>query len=201
MLATLAGLFAGLMLSLNPQQPTPVNYDKVSAAGLDYALLEEAIAARDAYRGKISNERYVTIIDYRKNSSEDRLYLVDTKTGDIETMLVAHGRGSDTNHDGFAETFSDTPESKMTSIGSFVTAETYYGKHGLSLRLDGLEETNSNARARAIVIHGADYINPARTRQGRSWGCPSVERARSKPLIEAIKGGSFVYTTGGTISA
>ena len=66
--------------------------------------------------------------------------------------------------------------SKMTSLGTYVTAETYYGKHGLSLRLDGLDKENSRARERAIVIHGADYVTPDRTKMGRSWGCPALER-------------------------
>ena len=201
MLTTLAGLFAGLMLSLNPANPTPVDYTKVSAAGLDRALLEEAIAARNANRSEIANDRYITIIDYRKRSSEDRLYVIDTHSGEIDTMLVAHGQGSDPNHDGYAEKFSDVPESKMTSLGAFVTAETYYGNHGLSLRLDGLSDTNSNARDRLIVIHGADYVNRKRGIQGRSWGCPSVEKALAEPLIEAIKGGTFVYAVGGGIEA
>lgn len=201
MLNTIAGLFAGLMLSLNAAQPTPINVEKVSAAGLDMALLEEALQARDAHKGQIKNDRYITIIDYRKSSSENRLYLIDTRSGNIQTMLVAHGQGSDANHDGFAESFSDTPQSKMTSLGSYVTAETYFGKHGLSLRLDGLDKSNASARDRAIVIHGASYIDPTRARQGRSWGCPSVENKLAKPLIEAIKGGSFIYTTGGVIQA
>ena len=199
MFAHIAGLFAGLLVNANVA--TMVDTHEMEAAGLDQTLFQEAIAARNEHAGDIKNDRFITIIDYRKPSSEKRLYLIDTEKGTVEAMLVAHGQGSDANHDGMADTFSNVPQSKMTSLGAFLTAETYTGKHGLSLRLDGLSESNTNARARAIVIHGADYVNPTRKTQGRSWGCPAVERGLAKNLIEAIKGGSFIYAAGNTSHA
>lgn len=79
----------------------------------------------------------------------------------------------------------------MTSLGFFITAETYYGSNGFSLRMDGKSTTNSNARSRAIVIHGADYVNQSSV--GRSWGCPALEMRFYQEVIEKVKGGALVY--------
>jgi hypothetical protein len=107
---------------------------------------------------------------------------------------VAHGKGSGENA---TERFSNTLGSRMTSLGVFLAADTYNGQHGLSLRLDGLEPGfNDRARERAIVIHGASYVNEAiigaMGRLGRSWGCPAVRPEVAKKLIDAIKDGSLV---------
>jgi len=166
------------------------------AGHIDPALFAEAISARDAAAGLVTNARYLTIIDYRQPSSEPRFHLIDLSDTSHETHLVAHGRGSDMDHDGMAEAFSNIPESKMTSLGAFVTGETYYGQHGLSLRLTGLEPgVNDNAMDRLIVIHGADYVAPGR-KLGRSWGCPALENQVAERVIPLIKGGSFVYVVG-----
>ena len=106
-----------------------------------------------------------------------------------------NGQGSGDN---LANAFSNTPESHQSSIGLFVTAETYIGKHGYSLRLDGLDRGfNDRARERAIVVHGASYVSPAfvkaQGRLGRSWGCPAVSAAVARPLIDAIKGGNLLF--------
>ena len=163
---------------------------------LDQALLSEALAARDTSKGKVSNARYLSIIDYRRPSHEPRYFLVDTKTDTIDAFLVAHGRGSDPDHDGMATKFSNTPQSKMSSLGRFVTGAPYYGRHGLSLRLHGLDPQNDKAYDRAIVIHGADYVNKTRGTLGRTWGCPALEQEVNQRLIPLIKGGSFLYVVG-----
>jgi hypothetical protein len=113
--------------------------------------------------------------------------------------LVAHGKNSGEN---FAESFSNVPESLMSSPGFFITAETYTGKHGYSLRVDGLEKgINDNARVREIVIHGADYVSDDYIKKygrlGRSWGCPALPAALSNKIIDKIKEGTclFVYST------
>ena len=108
--------------------------------------------------------------------------------GKVERFLVAHGQGSDPSRTGYATRFSNENETHATSLGFFRTAETYDGKHGYSLRLDGLSATNSNARERAIVIHGADYVASL----GRSWGCPAVEMSVRTRLIDMLKGGSVI---------
>lgn len=156
-------------------------------------LILEALLARERHDAHVANTRYLTIIDYRRPSNEPRLYLIDFETGSAEALLVAHGQGSDPDHDGVADAFSNLPGSRMSSLGAFVTGDTYYGRHGLSLRLHGLEPDNDNAFARAIVIHGADYVSPSRTVLGRSWGCPALETAVADRVINTIAEGTFVY--------
>ncbi len=162
------------------------------------ALLSNAMAAYQMHEGDVSNPDFVTIIDYRQHSSDPRFYLIDQRDNTADVFLVAHGKGSDLDHDGYATQFSNTPNSKMTSLGAFVTGEQYYGRHGISLKLHGLETRNDQAEARYIVIHGAAYVNPARSKMGRSWGCPALEQEVAKELIPQIKGGSFVYIVGPT---
>lgn len=165
-------------------------------AGLNPAVLDEAMKNYAAHQDVVGNDRYIGIIDYTLHSSKPRFWVLDTESGQAEVLLVSHGVGSDPNHEGYPTVFSNTPGSRMTSLGAYVTAETYYGKHGLSLKLDGLSPSNSKARERAIVIHGADYVEPARGTQGRSWGCPAVEREVARTLIEKFKGGAFLYIHG-----
>ncbi len=167
-----------------------------SISSLDHELLTEAMTARASVSDQVSNTNFMTIIDYRPHSNEPRFYLVDLSDNSTEAFLVAHGKGSDPDHDGFADRFSNTPDSKMSSLGAFVTGETYYGRHGLSLRLHGLDPINDKAEARAIVIHGADYVGPGRRALGRSWGCPALEQDISARVIPLIKDGSFVYIAG-----
>ncbi len=125
-----------------------------------------------------------------------RVVLINMKTGKTKSMHVSHGVGSGDGN-GNAIRFSNTPNSKASSPGLYLTAETYHGKHGYSLRMDGLESTNSKARKRAIVIHGADYVPNSSKKQagriGRSWGCPAVARSISRSLIDKLKGGSLYY--------
>ncbi len=163
---------------------------------MNATLLNRALEARDAHASDIHNDRYMVVIDYRKPSSVPRFFLVDLQEETVENMLVAHGKGSDPDHDGMADKFSNTPDSKMTSLGSFVTGPTYYGRHGLSLRLIGLEKRNDKAEARAIVIHGAEYVDRGRKKLGRSWGCPALSNADAQRVIPLIKDGVFVYAVG-----
>jgi hypothetical protein len=133
------------------------------------------------------------IIDFSQHNSAERLYLIDMVTGAVDKYLVAHGKNSDKDQDGYATVFSNVPDSLMSSQGFYLTAETYNGKHGLSLRLDGLSHTNSKAREREIVIHGAVYVNPSARVIGRSWGCPAVEQRFVKEIIERMKGGALLF--------
>lgn len=155
-------------------------------------LLREAVAYYDANYEKITNQRVLGVIDYKQHNSKERFYIIDMESGRVETYLTAHGKNSDPDFDGYATKFSNTPDSNTTSLGLFVTAETYYGSNGYSLRLDGLSTTNSNARKRAIVIHGAEYVSPG-PKIGRSYGCPAVEMRYHQELIDQIKGGSLLY--------
>lgn len=148
--------------------------------------------------GKIQKGKPLTIIDFSLPSTEKRLWTLDPESGAVlHHSLVAHGRNSGNV---VARKFSNVNASYMSSLGFYVTAETYSGKHGYSLRLDGLEKGfNDQARNRAIVIHGADYANPdfIRTtgRLGRSLGCPALPTKLSKTIIDSIKENSclFIY--------
>lgn len=155
-------------------------------------LLKEAIAYFDTNNAKIKNQRLMGVIDFKQHNSKERFYIIDMESGRVETYLTAHGKNSDPDYDGYATKFSNTPDSLMTSLGMYLTAETYNGQNGYSLRLDGLSSTNSNARARAIVIHGADYVKPGK-KIGRSYGCPALEMRYHQDLIDQLKGGALIF--------
>jgi hypothetical protein len=166
---------------------------------VDADLVERARTARDCAvaQGLLpSGTDKLAVIDFSRPSADPRLWVLDEATG---TVLfherVAHGKNTGL---AAAEAFSDTPGSLQSSLGLFVTAETYRGKHGYSLRLDGLEPgINGRARERAIVVHGADYATPEfvdkHGRLGRSWGCPAVDVAVAKPLIDTIAEGTPLF--------
>ena len=176
---------------------TPAHAETVPAEDLiGKSLLEEAMRAKADAASEIRNDRYVSIIDYRAPSNVPRYFLIDTADMSAEAYLVAHGRGSDPDYDGMADTFSNIEGSKMTSLGAFVTGKTYYGAHGLSLKLKGLSPQNNLAEKRLIVIHGADYVHPGRAVLGRSWGCPALEREVAERIIPLIQGGTFIYAVG-----
>lgn len=151
--------------------------------------LQTALSYYKANRNRIGNPNYLSVIDFTQHASAKRLYLINMRTGAVERFLVAHGSGSDPSHTGYATYFSNEDRTHASSLGFYKTAETYDGEHGYSLRLDGLSSTNSNARERAIVVHGADYVAAL----GRSWGCPAVEPSQRGRLIGMVKGGSIIY--------
>ena len=160
---------------------------------LDLALNAASCAVRT---GAVKSPRTLTVIDYSRPSSRERLWVFDVKTGELlYEELVAHGQGTGAD---LATRFSNKDESHQTSLGLFVTDTTYVGKNGYSLRLDGLDKGyNDRARERAIVMHGAPYVNEAfvkaNGRLGRSWGCPAVSDAVARELIDRVKGGSLVF--------
>lgn len=150
--------------------------------------------------GKIKKD-LLTIIDFSKSSTDRRLWVIDMEKQEIlHHTVVSHGRKSGME---FATDFSNVPESNKSSLGFFSTAETYFGKHGLSLRLDGLEHgINHNARMRHIVIHAADYANENLGKQqgylGRSLGCPALPKDVAHDIIDLIKEETclFIYHQG-----
>ena len=157
------------------------------------AFLKKAVDYYYANVKKIKNKDVIVVIDFSKNSSKERFYIIDMTTGNVEKYLTAHGRNSDPNHDGLATKFSNVLNSNQSSLGFYLTAETYNGKHGYSLRLDGLSTSNSNARKRDIVIHKADYVGYGLGRIGRSNGCPALDPKYSRDIIDRIKGGALIY--------
>lgn len=175
-----------------PQASTLAEFDYVDPQHIvPTTPLAKALTYFKANSAKIINKNYITVIDMSQFSGKKRMYVINMKTGAVATYLTAHGKGSDSNNDGYAEKFSNTPGSNATSLGFYLTGVTYQGSNGLSLRMHGQESTNSNAYARAIVMHGADYVNPSWT--GRSWGCPAIERKYVNTLIPSLKGGSLMY--------
>jgi hypothetical protein len=156
-------------------------------------LLEAAVEYYDTNFANIPNKNFLSVIDFSKNSAKVRFFVINMSTGAVWSMHVAHGKGSDANHDGLAEKFSNVEGSNMSSLGIYLTAETYIGRNGYSLRMDGLSRTNSNARDRAIVVHGANYVSEDNEIQGRSAGCPAVTHANRDKLINQIKEGSIIY--------
>jgi hypothetical protein len=141
---------------------------------------------------------FLSIIDFSIPSTAKRLWIIDVENKKVLFHeLVAHGRNTGDN---IAGKFSNIPNSNMSSLGFYLTGETYTGRHGLSLYLDGMDsEFNNNARARAIVIHGADYVSEdfikTNGRLGRSFGCPALSTESYKTIIETISNGSclFIY--------
>jgi hypothetical protein len=148
---------------------------------------------------ELQNKKIITVIDFSKPSTQERFFVIDLENKLVlYKSLVAHGRNSGEN---VAESFSNDSKSLKSCLGFFVTAETYTGKHGYSLRLDGLEPgINDNARQRTIVIHGADYVSKSFARQygrlGRSWGCPVLPLESSKEIIDKISKGSCLFIYG-----
>lgn len=192
MLSVFRTIFALLFLSsmANAAWATPAS-DLIGDA-----LLQEALSAQADAQSEIGNDRYLSVIDYRAPSNVPRYFLIDTSDMTAEAFLVSHGRGSDPDYDGMADRFSNIEGSKMSSLGAFVTGKTYYGRHGLSLKLKGLSPQNDLAEQRLIVVHGADYVHADRAVLGRSWGCPALERTVAERVIPLIKGGSFLYVVG-----
>ncbi|HKJ78830.1 MAG TPA: murein L,D-transpeptidase catalytic domain family protein [Prolixibacteraceae bacterium] len=137
----------------------------------------------------------ISVVDFSLPSTEKRFWVIDLDNNEIMfNDYVAHGRNSGNN---IANKFSNTPNSNSSSLGFYVTAEKYHGKHGLSLRLDGMDKGfNDNARKRAIVLHGAEYANgefiKKYGRLGRSLGCPSVPMEIHKNVVNTIYGGSVL---------
>jgi L,D-transpeptidase catalytic domain len=159
--------------------------------------VEMALRALDRLEANGTKVRsdVVTIIDYTKPSTERRLWVFDlAHTQVLFHELTAHGKNSGENQ---AVRFSNDTNSLMSSLGVFLTGDVYTGKHGMSLRLKGLEKgINDNSMERAIVIHPAAYVSEAlsnaKGRIGRSWGCPAVRPEISRRLIEAVEGGTLV---------
>lgn len=174
------------------------DFDATAIGGIETDVLEMALGAASCAvtSGAVDAPETLTVIDYSKPSSERRLWVFDLKSKELlYEELVAHGQGSGAN---MATQFSNNDESHQTSLGLFVTRDTYVGKNGYSLRLDGLDRgVNDRARDRAIVMHGAPYVSEsfvkANGRLGRSWGCPAISAAVAKQVIDRVKGGGLVF--------
>lgn len=159
--------------------------------------LRPALAAWERLRGEgVATRPLLTVVDYGLPSTQPRLWVFDLDARRLlYRELVAHGRNTG---DDLASAFSNDEGSLQTSLGSFVTGQSYTGRNGYSMRLRGLDPGwNDHAEARAIVVHGASYVDPEVARKlgrlGRSWGCPAVRPAIAHELIDRIKDGSVFF--------
>lgn len=173
---------------------------KAKAGNIDNTVLRLALTAYSkVHKRGYSNKPVLTVIDYSKPSNKRRLWVFDLKRNKVLfNTWVAHGKNSG---DVRSTSFSNSPGSLKSSVGVFVTQDTYDGKNGYSLRLRGLDRgLNDNAYSRAIVVHGAAYTTPSHV--GRSWGCPAVGKSVARPIINSIKDKSvlFAYYPGRWIS-
>jgi hypothetical protein len=187
------------VLASEPMEAEPRGSVLDPVPGLSPEVLRLATSAVQcaAARGDIEPPKTLTVIDYSLPSVERRLWVFDLRRRVVlYNELVAHGRNTGEN---MSVHFSDTLNSRQSSIGLFVTNDTYVGSNGYSLRLDGLEPGfNGRARERAIVMHGAPYVDPGlaatQGRIGRSWGCPALREAIARDVIDTIRGGGVIFS-------
>jgi hypothetical protein len=177
-------------------------YSKLNTQNLALPKLQSFTKALEGYyklkaKGLVTKE-ILTLVDFSLSSNTKRLWIIDMSTNTIlYNTLVAHGRNTG---DEYANSFSNTGESFKSSLGFYTTGEVYNGKHGMSMKLDGLEPgVNNNARNRAVVMHGADYVSDSfiknHSRLGRSLGCPAIPVEMTPEIINTIKNKSclFIY--------
>jgi hypothetical protein len=147
-------------------------------------IVDKAIAIQKQY--KVPNDKYVVMVDFSKSILEERLYVVNTKTAQIEmTSIVSHAWNSGSI---YASNFSNVNKSKKSSLGAYLTEDTYYGRFGYSLVLKGLDKTNSNAKKRKIIFHSSKIMKTK-----WSEGCFSLPEKNTRKVIDMIKGGCLVY--------
>ena len=195
-----SGLFAK-SAQVPRRAPSPVLPDKLPARVLQAdmpSLLPEALAALDAHARLFADRDRIGLVDFSPASREKRFHLVDVAGGRIEeSWLVAHGKGSDPQNTGLLQLFSNDPGSNASSRGAYCTANRYTGKHGASQRVIGLDPDNDAALERAIVIHGAGYVDEsmidAHGRIGRSFGCFAVEDSAIGAVMDRLGEGRLLY--------
>ena len=180
-----------------PQPPVPERPRVMVDPVVDPRIVTRARAAFDRHRHRIVHGDVVAIADFTRASAEPRFFLLDTFTGRVTRHLVSHGRGSDPAHTGFLHYFSNRIGSEASSDGAYVTGDYYHGRYGRSMRVRGLDPTNSNAEARAIVVHTAWYAEPGVVAQngrlGRSEGCFALPHASLQEVLARLGPGRFLY--------
>lgn len=175
-----------------PAQPR-VQVDRI----VNPLLVAAARASYDRHRPRLRHTDTVGIVDFGRMSNQPRFYLLDTVSGRVSQHHVAHGRGSDPEHTGLLQRFSNRIGSEATSEGAYLTDEFYSGRYGRSMRVQGLDWTNSNAYQRAIVVHSAWYAEPnmiaTRGLLGRSEGCFAMSYASLQETLARLGPGRFIY--------
>jgi L,D-transpeptidase catalytic domain len=165
--------------------------------GLTPGLMQRALAAFQRHGAQIVERRMMAIVDFSVASATPRFHLLNREDGTSKAMLVAHGSGSDPEHSGFVQNFSNIPRSNASSQGAYLTGQHYIGQHGLSRRMSGLDPDNDQAEARAIVIHPAWYVSEAMALEkgkiGRSQGCFAFSDVDIDQVLWRLPAGSFIY--------
>jgi hypothetical protein len=161
------------------------------------SLFQRALDALERHRDSITYRDFIGVADFSLPSRATRFHLVNLADGNVRSHLVAHGRGSDPSRTGWLERFSNEPRSNATSAGAYRTGSPYVGAHGHSMRLEGLDPTNSNALSRAIVVHGAWYVNQDvigySGMLGRSQGCFAVADSSLPEIMRTLGPGRLIY--------
>jgi hypothetical protein len=161
------------------------------------SLLRRALDALERHHESITYRDVIGVADFSLPSRTPRFHVVNLADGSVRSHLVAHGRGSDPSHTGWLERFSNEPRSNATSAGAYSTDSFYVGAHGHSMRLQGLDPTNSNALSRAIVVHGAWYVSEEMIGYsgmlGRSQGCFAVADSSLPEIMTALGPGRLIY--------
>jgi L,D-transpeptidase catalytic domain len=186
--AAMLGVNGGLLaLPTQPAGIKPVNPD----------MLIRASAAFGKHSASITQRDIIAIADFSAPSREPRFHLFNVHNGHTTTLLVAHGKGSDPTHTGWVQQFSNTPGSEASSSGSYIVGETYFGQHGQSRRLIGLDPQNDQAESRAIVIHPAWYVSDAMIQEhgklGRSQGCFAFSQGDIDQVLTRLGTGSLLF--------
>lgn len=188
-----AGLAAGALTAL----PGKVFAQAWSVSAQHRKVLDIAREQVERNRARLWRTDVVGVADFALPSSLPRFHFADLEKGQVRSFLVAHGKGSDPEHDGFLKTFSNVPNSLATSRGAYVTYEWYAGKYGTSIRLGGVDGDNSNALERAIVLHPAWYANPDMLgkwgKLGRSDGCFAMGEQDFNEALWHLSGGRLIY--------
>ena len=189
------GVLTAPPVKLNPPVPA-APLAPTAPAGINPILFQRAKAALDS-RPWLRDRDFIGIVDFSVGSWDPRFHVVHLPSGHADHFRVAHGSGSDPAHSGYLERFSNRPGSEATSNGAYMTADTYHGKYGLSMKVRGLDWSNNNAESRAIVIHNAWYAEPdmvqAHGKLGRSQGCFAFSRADQFKVMARLGGGRLIY--------
>ena len=160
-------------------------------------LVSRALKAFEQKRHYLKHTDLIGIADFSQASAKRRFYLLNPRTSEVINFQVAHGRGSDPQHRGYLDRFSNEHGSLASSAGAYVTTEYYHGKYGRSLRLRGLDRSNSNAEARNIVIHAAPYAEPEVAdhygKLGRSEGCFAFSKDSHRRVMGMLGPGRLLY--------
>jgi len=179
----------------DPLAPLAATPQLTVPTGINPQLLERAKAALNSHQ--VWPRDTIGVVDFSLPSSDPRFHVVDLQNGKVDSYRVAHGRGSDPDHSGFVERFSNNFGSYASSNGTYVTGDYYDGKYGVSMKVRGLDWSNYNAEPRAIVIHNAWYAEDdmisLHGKLGRSEGCFAMSRENQYAVMRRLAGGRMIY--------